>query len=318
MNRPATLIDAIRHFADPDACTAFLADLRWPDGVVRCPNCGSDEVRFIPARHLWECKSKHSKRQFSIKVGTIFEDSPISLDKWLAAIWMIANDKNGVSSYEMHRSLGVTQKSAWFMLHRIRLAMQAKNFDKIDGQVEVDETFIGGKARFMHKDRRAAKIKGTGGMGKTAVVGLLARHGPDGHSTVRARVVPNTRRKTLSPEVRQHVAAGSEVYTDALKSYSDLSADYLHGVIDHAERYVDGQIHTNGIENFWSLLKRAIKGTYVNVEPFHLMRYLDEEVFRYNTRKDDDAGRFVRVLRSIIGRRLTYAELTGADATTPA
>ena len=258
---PKTLVEAIRYFADPDACLAFLAIQRWPDGVVKCPTCGSDDLVFVATRRLWQCKQRHDRRQFSVKVGTIFEDSPLSLDKWLAAIWMIANAKNGVSSYEIHRALGVTQKTAWFMLHRIRLAMQDPTFRTYSGEVEVDETFIGGKARFMHRDKRAAKITGTGGMGKAAVMGLLERHGPDGHSTVQAKVVASRKRKTLSAEVRAHVQPGSAVYTDALKSYDDLDSDYIHGVIDHAEAYVEGTVHTNGLENFWTLLKRAIKGS---------------------------------------------------------
>jgi hypothetical protein len=314
---PQTLIEAIRYFSDADVCHNFMVALRWPDGVVTCPNCGRTDVRYVSTRRLWECKEKHPKRQFSVKVGTIFEDSPIGLDKWLAAIWMIANAKNGVSSYELHRAIGVTQKTAWFMLHRIRLAMQSGDFRAMSGEIEVDETFIGGKARFMHKDKRAEKIKGTGGMGKTAVMGLLERHGPDGHSTVRVKVVPTRRRATLAPEVRANIHPGSEVFTDALKSYDDLKADFIHGVIDHAEKYVDGKIHTNGIENFWSLLKRALKGTYVSVEPFHLFRYLDEEAFRYNLRKTNDAGRFSNVAGAVVGKRLTYAELTGATTTTP-
>lgn len=314
MNEPTTLIEAIRYFSDPAVALDFLTNLRWPDGVVLCPNCGSAEVRFLETRRLWECKSKHPKRQFSIKVGTIFEDSPIGLNKWLATIWMIANAKNGVSSYEVARSIGVTQKSAWFMLHRIRLAMEDGTFNKMNGEVEVDETFIGGKARFMHKDKRAAKIKGTGGMGKAAVMGLLERHGPDGHSRVRAKVVPNVRRASLSPTVRAHVGSGAVVYSDALQSYADLRGTYTHHVIDHAEEYVRGSVHTNGIENFWSLLKRGIKGTYVSVEPFHLFRYLDEQAFRYNARKLDDAGRFRGVLRGIIDKRLTYSKLIGANA----
>lgn len=317
INEPKTLIEAIRYFSDPDVCLDFVARLRWPDGNPTCPTCGSQDVRFISTRRLWECKTKHPRRQFSIKVGTIFEDSPIGLDKWLAAIWMIANAKNGVSSYEMHRALGVTQKTAWFMLHRIRLAMHSDSFDKMGGQVEVDETYIGGKARFMHKARREGKITARGGADKVAVIGLLERHGLDGHSSVRTKVVPNVRRPTLSPQVRQHVAAGSEVFTDALRSYEDLGIDFAHQVIDHAEAYARGKVHTNGIENFWSLLKRAIRGTYVSIEPFHLFRYLDEQCFRYNTRKDVDAGRFEHVVGSITGKRLTYKHLIGA-ATTPA
>lgn len=311
--QPKTLIESIRYFADPDVCQEFMVTLRWGDGPVICPNWGRNDVRYVSTRRLWECKDKHPKRQFSVKVGTIFEDSPIPLDKWLATIWLIANAKNGISSYEVAKAIGVTQKSAWFMLHRIRLAMQSGDFGQMSGQVEVDETFIGGLARNMHKGKKAEKIKGTGGAGKAAVFGLLERHGPDGHSVVRTKHVANNRRSVLSPEVRKHVEAGSELFSDALGSYSNLKADYIHGVIDHAEKYVDGQIHTNGIENFWSLLKRAIKGTYVSVEPFHLFRYLDEETFRFNARKSDDAGRFSHVAASVVGKRLTYAELTGVQ-----
>jgi transposase-like protein len=278
---------------------------------VRCPECGSPAVSFLKNQRRWKCRENHPRRQFSVKVGTIFEDSPLGLDKWLPAVWMIVNDKNGISSYEVARALGVTQKSAWFMMHRIRLAMQRGGFTKMRGHVEADETYIGGKSRFMHKNRRAVKITGTGGMGKSAVMGLLERHGPDGHSHVRVKVVPNVRRAALAPEVRQHVEPGANLYTDALKSYEGLAGEYTHQVIDHAESYVRGNVHTNGLENFWSLLKRAIKGTYVSIEPFHLFRYLDEQAFRFNARKLTDAKRFLDVLRTIVGRRVTYKELTG-------
>jgi transposase-like protein len=307
---PATLLDAIQYFSDPMVCLDFMVNLRWPDGVI-CPTCGSGAVTFLTSRHLFQCRHKHTKRQFSIKVGTIFEDSPIGLEKWLPALWMIANDKNGISSYELHRALGVTQKTAWFMLHRIRLAMQCDSFDKMSGEVEVDETFIGGAARFMHKDKREQKIHGRGAVGKAAVLGLLERHGPDGHSRVRAGTVKDRQRKTLDPIVREHVEPGPAVMTDALKSYDALRDAYIHEVIDHAEAYARGKVHTNGIENFWSLLKRALKGTYVSVEPFHLFRYVDEQAFRFNVRKADDSGRFVRVSGQVVGKRLTYKNLTG-------
>lgn len=303
---PRTLLEAIRHYADPDICIAFMVKLRWPSGVVECPTCGRTDVRFLATRRLWECKTKHPRRQFSIKVGTIFEDSPLGLDKWLPAIWMIANCKNGVSSHEMARTLGVTQKTAWFMLHRIRLAMQTGTFSKLSGEVEADETFIGGRARNMHPGKR--KAKGRGAVGKEVVLGILERKGE-----VRTFHVPNTKGRTVRPKVREHVEPGSDVYTDALASYVGLAPDYVHQVIDHAERYVDGRIHTNGLENFWSLLKRGIKGTYIGVAPFHLFRYLDEQTFRYNNRKDErgDGGRFLSVLASIVDRRLTYQQLTG-------
>lgn len=317
--KPQTLLGAIRYFTDPDVCQDFMVKLRWPDGKVICPTCGRDDVRYIATRRLWECKDKHARRQFSVKVGTIFEDSPIPLDKWLATIWMIASAKNGVSSYEIHRSIGVTQKTAWFMLHRIRLAMQSESFDQMGGVVEVDETFIGGVARNMHKEKRVRVwgYKKSGTIGKTAVFGLLERHGPDGHSRVRAKVMQRTRRTDLIPEIRKNVERGSEVYSDAYRSYILLRDEYLHQVVDHAERYVDGKVHTNGMENFWTLLKRAIKGTYVSVEPFHLFRYLDEQVLRFNTRYNLDGDRFEHVTANIVGKRLTYKQLIGAN-TTPA
>lgn len=312
---PKTLIEAIRYFSDPDVCLDFMARLRWPNGNAICPTCGSANVRFISTRRLWECKTRHPRRQFSIKVGTIFEDSPIPLDKWLAAIWMIANDKNGVSSYELHRALGVTQKTAWFMLHRIRLAMRDESFGPFGGEVEVDETFIGGKIRFMHKERRE-RIKGQARrasvIGKTPVMGLLERHGPDGHSRVRTKILLNTSRRVFRSIVKRHVAAGADVFTDAHPSYALLRDTYAHQVIDHAESYARGRVHTNGLENFWSLLKRAIKGTYISVEPFHLIQYVDEQVFRYNNRADVDGGRFRRLTASIVGKRLAYGQLIGA------
>lgn len=308
---PETLLEAVQHFADPDVALDFVARLRWPDGP-ECPVCEAKDPSFLKTRRLWKCRS--CKKQFSVKVGTIFEDSPIGLSKWLPAMWMLANCKNGISSHELARALGVTQKTAWFMLHRIRLAMQSQAFGKIGGEVEVDETFIGGKARNMHKAKRERVITGTGGMGKVAVMGLLERHGPDStakHSRVRTRVIANTRRKPLHGEVKQHVEPGSQVFTDALPSYSGLAGEYVHSVIDHAESYAAGNVHTNGLENFWSLLKRGIKGTYVSVEPFHLFRYLDKQCFRFNSRKDSDRSRFMQAVASILDKRLTYNALTG-------
>ncbi len=315
-SEPTTLLEAIRYFSDPDVCQEFVVSLRWPNGVVACPTCGREDVRYISTRHIWECKDKHPKRQFSVKVGTIFEDSPIGLDKWLATIWMLANSKNGVSSYEIHRAIGVTQKTAWFMLHRIRLAMRSDSFDKMGGEIEIDETWIGGKARNMHKDR-AARIKGKshGFIGKTAVFALLERHGIDGQSNVRAKVVRNTRRSALFPIIRENVAGDAQVFSDAHPTYFTLGGEFAHEMVDHAEAYARGKVHTNGLENFWSLLKRAIRGTYVNIEPFHLFRYLDEQAFRFNTRKGNDSDRFQRLIGSVIGRRLTYAGLTASGTT---
>ena len=307
-NEPQSLQEAIVYFSNPDNCIAHLVAQRWPDGVVKCPSCGNPKVNYRAHRRTWTCSSHHAKREFSIKVGTMMEDSPIGLDKWLTAIWLLTNCKNGISSYEIARDIKVSQKAAWFMLHRIRLAMQNDSFgSKFGGEVEADETFIGGKARNMHLSVKQRRITGTGTKDKTAVMGILER---GGH--VRTFVVPNRKKTALQAEVRKHVEGGSALYTDALLSYEGLATDYAHKVVDHAVEYVNGRIHTNGLENFWSLLKRGINGTYVSVEPFHLFRYLDEQTFRYNNRKDmNDTGRFNRVISQIVGKRLTFAELTG-------
>lgn len=303
---PTTLQDAIIYFADPDNCLNYLVAQRWPDGV-KCPNCGSKSVGFIKSRRIWQCRARHPRSQFSIKTGTIFEDSALGLNKWLAAMWMIANCKNGVSSWEIHRAIGVTQKTAWFMLHRIRLAMQGKEGGQLGGEVEVDETFIGGKARNMHKDKRERVITGRGGKDKAMVMGMVERGGE-----VRAMVVKDRTKKVLQKRVREHVKAGSALFSDELKSYTGLDGDYRHAVINHAVEYVRGNVHTNTMENFWSLVKRQLKGTYISVEPFHLFRYLDEQAFRYNNRNDmDDADRFRVAVGQIIDKRLTYAEATG-------
>ena len=302
---PRTLIETVKHFADPDVAVEFLAKIRWPKGPA-CPHCGSKKVCFLKTRRVFKCTTRPCRKQFSIKVGTIFEDSAVGLAKWLPAVWMIANCKNGISSWELHRALGVTQKTAWFMLHRVRLAMQSRTFEKLSGKVEVDETFIGGKARNMHADKRKEKIHGRGAVGKAIVMGMLERRGK-----VKATVVKNRKKGTLEAQVGKHVTAGSEVHTDDLASYEDLSEEYIHEVINHAEAYVRGDVHTNGMENFWSLLKRGLKGTYVSVEPFHLFRYLDEQVFRFNARHGVDFDRFLEVLSNIVGRRLTYSEVTG-------
>ncbi len=309
INFPKTLQDAINYFADKDTCTTFMAQIRWPEGVT-CPYCEGKTVSYLSTRRIWKCMSKTCHKQFSVKVGTVMEDSPIGLDKWLSAVWLITNAKNGISSCEISRALGITQKSAWFLNHRIRLAMQTGTFENLSGQVEVDETYIGGLARNMHRDKREKKINGTGGNGKVAAMGLLERNGK-----VRAKVIADATQATLHGEVRQHVKQGAELFTDGWKAYGGLHEDYIHQVIDHAEKYVDGQIHTNGIENFWSLLKRGIKGTCVSVEPFHLFRYLDEQAFRFNTRKGKDADRFVEAVKNITGKRLTYEELTGKTTT---
>jgi transposase-like protein len=303
-----TLQQAVIHFADYDNCKREMISLRWPDGVVKCPTCGSEKVTYLAKARVWKCYAKHDRPKFSLKTGTIFEDSPLGLDKWLPALWLVVNCKNGVSSCESARALGVTQKTAWFMNHRIRFALTQGGFGNLlSGEVEADETFIGGKARNMHKNVRARKITGTGGKDKTAVMGILERGGK-----IRTSVIPNRKKSAIQGEVRKHVQAGSALFTDALKSYEGLS-EFEHQVVDHAVEYVDGAVHTNGCENFWSLLKRGINGTYISIEPYHTFRYLDEQTFRYNNRHDDDYGRFRLALAQVAGKRLTYEHLTGKD-----
>jgi len=303
------LLAAVRHYSDPMTCIREVASVKWPNGEAVCPRCSGKRLSFLKTRLMWKCQ--FCKKQFSVKVGTIFEDSAIGLDKWLCAMWMLANCKNGVSSYEVARALEVTQKTAWFMLHRIRYAMHHGTINKMTGEVEADETFIGGKARNMHLNKRAQKITGRGRShnGKAIVFGLLERE----TGKVRTAVVEGVRRHELHKHIRENVAPGSELFTDALPSYDHLP-EYAHQVIDHAEAYVDGVVHTNKIENFWSLLKRTIHGTYVSVEPFHLFRYLDEQSFRYNERKATDKKRFQMVLRSVAGKRLMWDTLTCQEA----
>jgi transposase-like protein len=307
---PRSLQEAIVYFDDYDNCKDFLITMRWPDGNVKCPQCGSEKISYLEKARLWKCYEKHERPKFSIKTGSIMEDSPIALDKWLTAMWLIVNCKNGISSCEIARDLKITQKSAWFLDHRIRAALHSGSFEKLSGEVEVDETYIGGKARNMHRDRRA-KVLGqhSGPFGKLVVQGLLERHG----GRVHARVVGQGKHKPLLDGIVENVETGSTVYTDETPAYDHLGIqDYAHKVIKHAEKYVDGQVHTNTIENFWSCLKRGLNGTYVSVEPFHLFRYLDEQMFRFNNRKGmDDYDRFELAASKIFGKRLTWEHLTG-------
>jgi transposase-like protein len=314
MEKPKTLQEAIRYFSDEQVCIDTVAAMRWPGGVT-CPACQKKDHYYLKTQRRWKCKE--CGRQFSVKLGTIFEDSPIGLDKWLAALWMLANCKNGISSYEIHRAIGVTQKSAWFMLHRLRLGLQEPNLgtkvgSNEGGEVEVDETFVGGKKRNMHKDRALRYEQKGGAQGKAIVMGLLDRD----LRKVRAKVVPDVKRDTLQAEVLENVKYGSKVYTDDAVAYDKLHWRYVHEVVNKTENYVKGRVHVNGMENFWSLLKRGLNGTYVAVEPFHLFRYIDEQVFRYNNRSTkekpmSDADRFELALSQIARKRLTFAEVTG-------
>jgi transposase-like protein len=313
MKDPKSLQEAILYFADYENCRQFMIQLRWSDGKVRCPACGSEKVTYLANARLYKCYGDHPKPKFSLKVGTVFEDSAVTLDKWLCALWLIVNCKNGISSYEVAKDIGISQKSAWHLLHRIRFALHQGSFEKmLSGEVEADETFIGGKARNMHVEKRIRRITGSGAKDKVPVIGILER-GKDGTSKVRTAVVPNRRKKALQAEVRKHVEAGSALYTDALLSYEGLAGDYAHQVVDHAVEYVNGKVHTNSLENFWSLLKRSISGTYVSVEPYHLFRYLDEQAYRFNNRGKEmnDFERFKLAASQIVGKRLTWDVLTG-------
>jgi transposase-like protein len=333
-----TLQQAIIHFADRENCRQFMVFLRWPDGVVKCPYCDATKLTWMAKANQYRCYGDHPKQKFSLKVGTVFEDSAIGLEKWLPAVWLLANSKNGISSYELHRALGVTQKSAWFMLHRIRAAMHTKTFIKMGGSggpVEIDEAYVGGRPANKHLSVRNAntrpfvedadgkmvpnpKYRANSGRAtkKTPVFGVIDRN----TRQVRAHVVPSVKREVLMNAILTNVEKGSTIYSDGLQEYKNLkNMDFVHETVNHLNEYVRGEVHTNGIENFWSLLKRGLRGTYIAVEPFHLDRYVDEQVFRYNNRatKDnplDDSDRFMLAASQIVGKRLTYAELTGKEA----
>jgi transposase-like protein len=313
--QPKTLQEVIRYYSDPETCIQVVAASRWPNGVT-CPACEGKDHYYLKTRRIWKCKE--CGRQFSVKLGTIFEDSPIGLDKWLTAMWLLASCKNGISSYEVGRALGVTQRTAWFMMHRIRSAVQESSSMKLPNSgapVEIDETFIGGKARNMHKGKRQRLSRAAGGLrggnAKSIVMGMLQRGGK-----VKAMVIPERKLPIVQQIVRDCVEPGCEIHTDEFVGYQGLNQDYTHEIINHMEGYVREHVSTNGIENFWSLLKRGLSGTYVSVEPFHLFRYLDEQMFRFNYRgtrekKITDADRFNMMLSQIAGKRLTYKEVTG-------
>lgn len=311
MAYPTTLVDAIKYFSDEQVCIDAVAEMKWPDGKMSCSGCGEiDNAIWLANQKRWKCRG--CKKQFSVKVGTIFHDSSLGLDKWMVAMWMLANCRNGVSSYEIARTIGVTQKSAWHMLHRIRKAMIDTSDTKLggNGPVEIDETFVGGKVKNMHKSRRIKGLSYASSNGKTIVMGMLERGGK-----VRAGVIADRKKDTMRPPLHNNVESGSHIITDEHSTYAFISEQYVHEVINHIEGYVREHVHTNGIENFWSCLKRSLNGTYISVEPIHLERYVDEQVFRFNLRhKHTDASRFKAVLKDIVGRRLTYAELTGKEA----
>jgi transposase-like protein len=330
---PSNLLEATRYFADEQRCIDVISSLRRPDGVIVCPFCGAAEKErkhyWLATQKRWKCFG--CRKQFSVKIDTIFEDSPIKLDKWLLAFWMLCNCKNGISSYEISRDLKVTQKTAWFMLQRLRFALRSGSILRMGqsgGPVEADEAYIGGAPKNKHLSERrknqrivldennewVSRKNVTGrGTRKTPVMGMIDRE----TRQVRAQVLPHMDRKILQTMILDNVAKGSKVFTDGLTGYANLTLQgFVHETVNHIDEYVRGEVHTNSIENFWSLLERGLNGTYVAVEPFHLDRYITEQVFRFNNRatKDNpvnDGDRFALALSQIAGKRLTWAELTG-------
>lgn len=307
---PRTLQQAFQYFTDDKTCVEFVSRMKWgEEGKPYCIKCGSDNVIGLSTRPVFKCREKGCKKQFSIKSGTVFENTNVSLTKWLPAFWMIVNDKNGISSCELGRALGISQPCAWFMLHRLREAVHVGFLEKMKGgEFEVDETFVGGKEQFKHKSKTPTSLRKRGQQGKVAVMGIVERGGE-----VRAKVVPNTKRSALEPEILKNVEVGSQVFTDTKMSYHKLKDYYYHQWVNHVkDQYVDGKTHTNTLENFWSLLKRSIKGTYIQIDGKHINRYVIEQAFRYNTRKETDAQRFERATEHIFGKRLKYKDLVGS------
>jgi transposase-like protein len=311
MDTPKTLLQAARYFADLDVCEKYMREIKWQGKEPVCHHCGGLRISEIKTRRLMRCMD--CRKQFSSKVGTIFEDSPLGLDKWFVAVWAIANCKNGISSHELGRTIGVTQRTAWFMLHRIRVAMECEQPDNFGGTTEMDTTYIGGKADNMHKARRERVIQGRGAVGKTPVHGILKRGDDDNVSKINAVVIGDNGVGSTIAHVKQVVKRGSRVCTDEARAYDSLSPDYAHEAVDHSIAYVNGTVHTNGVENFWTLLKRSIKGTYVSIAPFHLFRYVSEQVFRFNLRDLTDGTRFLFLLNHVLDKRLTYRLLAGID-----
>jgi len=299
---PKTLIDAVSYYSDLSLCEKKMASMKWPDGKITCPKCGGHKIGRLESRRLFQCRE--CRKQFSVKVGTIFEDSPLPLSVWFVAVWSIANCKNGISSCELARALGITQKSAWFVLHRIREAMKSGIFKQLTGTVESDETFLGGEAKNMHAWRRAKRISGRGPIGKQPIQGIIQRGGD-----VHTFAVPNVEGESLRANVARHVAWGSKVFTDAATGYSGLARRFAHSTVDHVREWVRGEVHTNSIENFWSLLKRSLKGTWTHIAPFHAARYCEEQAWRFNNRRLNDGSRFEAVLATTVGRRITYRQL---------
>jgi transposase-like protein len=313
-----SLLKVVKHFSDETVCRKHLENAKWGGDPI-CPKCNHPKAYWIKSSRLYECADSNCRKKFSHIVGTIFENSNIPLSTWFVAIYLITAHKKGISSHQLARDIDVTQKTAWFMLHRVREMMNTSFGEILVGEVEADETYIGGKEKFKHKKDKTEKSQGRSLKTKTPVFGMVQRKG-----IVVTKKVDDVKQSTIQPIIRQNVEIGSTLYSDEWWAYNKLSAFYDHGIVKHREgEFVRGNIHTNTIEGFWSLLKRGILGIYHHVSPKHLQRYCDEFTFRYNTILKDKSGykevkgaqevRFNLALASSVNRRLTYKDLIAKE-----
>src|SRR5882762_847824 len=305
---PTTLLAAMRHF-DIKTAARYVAAIKWPDGPF-CPKCGSIKVGHIASRNRYQCKEKGCRKQFSLTTDTIMESTHLRLDQWLVAVWMIANCRNGVSSCEIARTVGCKQQSAWHLLHRVRHIFAQANDGQISGTIEADSTLVGGIVKFMSHERRQEHGRKGPYSNKTIVHALRERS----TGNVRAEILPQESGKAIRELMQKHVEEGSFVYTDSHAVYRNLGDLFMHATTNHKRgQYVRGagEIHSNGAENFFNCLRRSLKGTYIKATAEHLQPYVDEAVFRFNVRKESEWTRFDTAMRLIVGKRLTYSELTG-------